>query len=86
MTKFNLRPLMLSILFKSLYNFRATTEAQAIIAQYEKEAEAYKKIVDATGLGFSIDGFISYLGVRVIADAKNPVYIGLDSPAKTVYP
>ena len=65
---------------------RATTEAQAIIAQYEKEGEAYKKIVDVTGLGFSIDGFISYLGVRVIADAKNPVYIGLDSPAKTVYP
>lgn len=65
---------------------RATTEAQAIIAQYEKEAEAYKKIVEASGLGFTIDGFISYLGVRVIADAKNPVYIGLDSPAKTVYP
>jgi hypothetical protein len=43
-------------------------------------------IFSATGLGFSIDGFISYLGVRVIADAKNPVYIGLDSPAKTVYP
>ncbi|XP_063411792.1 uncharacterized protein LOC134694680 [Mytilus trossulus] len=65
---------------------RGLTEAQAIIAQFEKEAEAYTKIVEASGLGFTIDGFISYLGVRVIADAKNPVYIGLDSPAKTVYP
>lgn len=65
---------------------RALTESQAIIAQYEKEAEAYKKIVEASGLGFTIDGFISYLGVRVIAKATNPVYIGLDSPAKTVYP
>ncbi|CAG2252236.1 unnamed protein product [Mytilus edulis] len=65
---------------------KAHTEAQAIIAQYEKESEAYKQIVDATGLAFSIEGFISYLGVRVIADATNPVYIGLDSPAKTVYP
>ncbi|XP_052080290.1 uncharacterized protein LOC127718334 [Mytilus californianus] len=65
---------------------RAVTEAQSIIAQYKKEAEAYKKIVEASGLGFTIDGFISYLGVRVIADAKNLVYIGLDSPAKTVYP
>lgn len=65
---------------------RAHTEAQAIIAQYEKESEAYKQIVDATGLAFSIEGFISYLGVRVIADATNPVYIGFDSPAKTVYP
>lgn len=65
---------------------KAQTEAQAIIAQYEKEAESYKKIVDAMGLNFTIDGFISYLGVRVIADAKNSVYIGLDSPAKTVYP
>ncbi|XP_071149905.1 uncharacterized protein [Mytilus edulis] len=65
---------------------KAQTEAQAIIAQYEKEAESYKKIVGAMGLNFTIDGFISYLGVRVIADAKNSVYIGLDSPAKTVYP
>ncbi|XP_063411692.1 uncharacterized protein LOC134694593 [Mytilus trossulus] len=65
---------------------KAHTEAQAIIAQYRKESEAYKQIVDATGLAFSIEGFISYLGVRVIADATNPVYIGLDSPAHTVYP
>ncbi|CAG2187807.1 unnamed protein product [Mytilus edulis] len=65
---------------------RAKTEAHAIIDQYEKETKAYKKIVEASGLGFTIDGFISYIGVRVIADAKNPVYIGLDSPANTVYP
>lgn len=64
---------------------RATSEAEAIIAQYEKEAEAYQKILSNTGLGFTIEGFISYLGIRVIADAKNPVFIGLQSPAKSSY-
>ncbi|KAK3082892.1 hypothetical protein FSP39_008218 [Pinctada imbricata] len=64
---------------------KANSEAEAIITQYQKEAEAYKKILDVSGLGFTIEGFISYLGVRVIADAQNPVYIGLESPAKTKY-
>ncbi|KAJ8320463.1 hypothetical protein KUTeg_002050 [Tegillarca granosa] len=63
----------------------AKSEAEAIIAQYEKEAEAYQKILSNTGLGFTIEGFISYLGIRVIADAKNPVFIGLQSPAKSSY-
>ena len=64
---------------------RANAEAQAIIAQYAKEAEAYEQILDSAGLAFTVEGFISYLGVRVIADAKNPVYIGLQSPAKSSY-
>jgi len=63
----------------------AEKEAEAIIAQYNKEAEAYESIMGAQGLGFTPEGFISYMGVRVIADAKNPVYIGLDSPAKASY-
>ncbi|XP_062621703.1 uncharacterized protein LOC134283276 [Saccostrea cucullata] len=69
-----------------ILNNRAKTEAEAILTQYQKEAEAYKQIIEASGLGFTVEGFISYLGVRVIADAKNPVYIGLQSPAKSAYP
>ena len=64
---------------------RANAEAAAIITQYEREAEAYESIVSAAGLDFTPEGFISYLGVRVIASAKNPVYIGMQSPAKTTY-
>jgi len=64
---------------------RATAEAEAIVQQYQKESEAYKQILSNTGLGFTVDGFISYMGVRVIASAKNPVYIGLKSPAKSSY-
>ncbi|KAL3854870.1 hypothetical protein ACJMK2_014109 [Sinanodonta woodiana] len=64
---------------------RAKTEAEAIIVQYAKEAEAYRNILSASGLGFTVEGFISYLGTRVIASAKNPVYIGLSSPAKSSY-
>ncbi|KAK7113613.1 prohibitin-2-like [Littorina saxatilis] len=63
----------------------AEREASSIVAQYDREAEAYESIVSAAGLGFTPEGFISYLGVRVIASAKNPVYIGLQSPAKTTY-
>ena len=64
---------------------RANAEAAAIITQYEREAEAYESIVSAAGLDFTPEGFISYLGVRVISSAKNPVYIGMQSPAKTTY-
>jgi hypothetical protein len=67
--------------------FRATAESQAIREQYEKESEAYRTILDtgSTGLGFTQEGFISYMGVRVISSAKNPVYIGLQSPARSSY-
>ncbi|KAL5006061.1 hypothetical protein ScPMuIL_017219 [Solemya velum] len=67
---------------------RAIAEADAIKTQYVKEAEAYKNIVGSgpDSLNFSPEGFISYMGVRVIAAAKNPVFIGLSSPAKTSYP
>ncbi len=64
---------------------RANAEATAILNQYEKEGEAYESILSANGLNFSPEGFISYLGVRVISSAKNPVYIGLQSPAKSSY-
>ena len=64
---------------------RAEAEASAIITQYEREADAYEGIVSAAGLDFTPEGFISYLGVRVISSAKHPVYIGLESPAKTTY-
>ncbi|KAL4216895.1 hypothetical protein ACF0H5_023356 [Mactra antiquata] len=62
---------------------RAEAEAEGIIQQYQMESAAYEDILGSNGLAFSVDGFLSYLGVRVIASAPNPVYIGLQSPAKT---
>ena len=62
---------------------RAKAEAEGILNDYKKEAEAYKSLVQSTGLGFTTEGFLSYMGVRVIEDAKNPVYIGMQAPAKT---
>lgn len=64
---------------------KAKTEASAILTQYEREAEAYEHIVSSAGLEFTPEGFISYLGTRVLASAKNPVFIGLPSPARAVY-
>lgn len=64
---------------------RARAEAEAILTQYEKEGEAYESILSSNGLGFTTEGFISYMGVRVISSAKNPVFIGLQSPAKSSY-
>ncbi|XP_064598016.1 uncharacterized protein LOC135464521 [Liolophura sinensis] len=64
---------------------QARAETKAILIQYEKEADTYAEIIGASGLNFTAEGFLSYLGVRVIADARNPVYVGIRSPAKSSY-
>ncbi|KAK6166454.1 hypothetical protein SNE40_023141 [Patella caerulea] len=64
---------------------KADSVAQAITAQFEKEAESYSEILSNQGLSFSQQGLISYLGTRVIAASKSPVYINLGTPAKTSY-
>ncbi|KAK6166456.1 hypothetical protein SNE40_023143 [Patella caerulea] len=66
-------------------NNKATAEAEAIRAEFQKEAEAYAFLLNSNGLGLTQEGFISYLGSRVIAAAKQPVYINLGTPAKTSY-
>ncbi|XP_070570516.1 uncharacterized protein [Ptychodera flava] len=62
---------------------RAQNEAKAIEKQYETEAETYSNIMTSQGLG--VEGFLSYLGVRTIGEAKQPVYAGMKAPAKTSY-
>ncbi|XP_064646341.1 uncharacterized protein LOC135499497 isoform X2 [Lineus longissimus] len=64
---------------------KAETEADAILDEYAKEAETYKQIVDAGGLALDSDGFISYMGVRTISAAKNPVHVAMKAPAKSSY-
>jgi len=64
---------------------RATANADGIYNEYVKEAETYKMLVSPSGLGFNTEGFLSYLGVRTIADARNHVYVGMKAPAKPSY-
>lgn len=80
-----------SILFSShdLYIFyiilwhRAIAQAEAILAQYEAEANAFANIIIEQDL--TTDGLMAYLGVRVVSEAANPVYAGIEPPAKTSY-
>lgn len=63
--------------------FRAMREAEGIAVQYQKEGEMYKGI--KADLGLNEDQLLSYIGVRTIANAKNPVYVGIQAPAKSSY-
>lgn len=59
---------------------KAEAEATSILAALEAEAEAYSNIMRSQGL--TVDGLLSYLGVRVLADNNNTVNIGFPAPAK----
>ena len=59
---------------------KAEAEAASILEALNAEAEAYANIIRSQGL--SVDGLLSYLGVRVLAENKNTVNIGFPAPAK----
>ena len=63
---------------------KAAAEAGSIRAAYEAEAAAFLKLKNET-LSNSVDGLLSYLGVRVIAENNNTINIAIDAPAKTKY-
>ena len=65
----------------TVHFFRAQTEAEAILNDFTKEAEIYSQL--AQTLGLDVEGFLSYLSIRALESASNPVYIGLDAPAKS---
>ena len=60
---------------------KAEAEAASILAAFQAEAEAYARIVRSQGL--SVDGLLSYLGVRILAENNNTVNIGFPAPART---
>jgi len=64
---------------------RARAEADAILDAFAKESDTYEELLSSSGLGLSKEGFLSYMGIRAISNAQNPVYVGMDSPAKTSY-
>ena len=64
-----------------LYIFRAQANADAILNDYKKEAEAYKTLMQNNRL--NTQGFLAYMGIRAIEDQSKPVYVGMKAPAKT---
>ncbi len=65
-----------------LFN-RAEAEAEGIFNEYVVEAETYARIIQEQNL--TVEGFLAYMGVRTVGLAHNPVYAGIDAPAKTAY-
>ena len=64
-------------------SFRAKSEAEGVLNEFHKETETFVKLKKE--LRMTTEAFLSYLAVRVIAEANSDVYIGLKSPAKTDY-
>ena len=62
----------------------AQANADAIMTAYQTEANTYKMIMTKQSL--TVEGLLSYLATIAIQSAKKPVYVGMDSPAKTDYP
>ncbi|KAK2161956.1 hypothetical protein LSH36_107g08005 [Paralvinella palmiformis] len=62
---------------------RAQSDSKAILDEYEKEADSYKQLKDANSL--DNQGFLAYMGIRAISNAKNPVHIGMKAPARSSY-
>jgi len=64
---------------------KAMVDAEAILNEYKREADSYKFLMSPNGLDMNVDSFLSYMAVRAIENAPNPVQVGIDSPAKTSY-
>jgi len=63
----------------------AEATAQGILNDYSTEAESYASLVAGDGLNLNPEGFLAYMGVRVIEEAQSPVNVAMDAPAKTAY-
>ena len=59
---------------------KAEAEASSILTALQAEAKAYAEIMTSQGL--SVDGLLSYLGVRVLAENNNTISVGFPAPAK----
>ena len=75
--------LMIFSYFAPFLVFRAQSDSKAILDEYEKEADSYKQLKDANSL--DNQGFLAYMGIRAISNAKNPVHIGMKAPARSSY-
>lgn len=64
---------------------KAESDGQGILSEYHKEADTYKALVSADGLGLDDEGFLSYMGIRTIQNSQNMVMAGMKAPARASY-
>ncbi|KAK3745340.1 hypothetical protein QZH41_018903, partial [Actinostola sp. cb2023] len=62
---------------------KTNAEVQSILSRYDAEARAFSTL--KTKQNMTVEGLLSYLSTRVIAERKNTLSVGLDAPAKTKY-
>eukprot|EP00051_Salpingoeca_urceolata_P027699 m.482836 g.482836 ORF g.482836 m.482836 type:complete len:302 (+) comp22681_c0_seq1:774-1679(+) len=68
--------------FERITLLEANATAEAIKTSLEIEAQTYASIKNQQGL--SVEGFLAYLGVRVI-EAKSNVLVAMDEPAQASF-
>lgn len=64
---------------------QANAEREGILNQYKEEAMTYKDLISSEGLGLDTEALLSYLGIRMIQNAKSPITAGIKAPAKFSY-
>ncbi len=68
-----------------MFGFSAVVHSEAILNQYSTEGNTYAQVMSESGMNLTVQGFLSYMGIRTIANTKNAVYVGMNSPAKSSY-
>ena len=63
---------------------KAQAEADRSKAAFDAEAQAFLKL-KTYNFSNSVDGLLSYLGVRLITKSNNTVNLAIDAPAETKY-
>ena len=66
-----------------MFVYRAQAQAKGILNEYTKEAASYKKL--KTDNGLDNVGFLAYMGIRAISNAKNDVHVSMKGPAQTSF-
>lgn len=62
---------------------KTDAEVQSILTRYDAEARAFATLKQAQNM--TVDGLLSYLSTRVVAERNNTLSVGMDAPAKTKY-
>jgi len=62
---------------------KTNAQVQSILSQYNAEAKAFSSLKNAQNM--TVEGLLSYLSTRVIAERTDSLSVGMDAPAKTKY-
>lgn len=62
---------------------KANAEVSSILARYDAEATAFANLMKEQSL--TVEGLLSYLSTRVLAERNSTLSVGFDAPARTKY-